>query len=41
MDQCKFSSDQYHWLIEAGFLTTDHKVELIEGVILAMPPQGR
>ena len=40
MDQCKFSSDQYHWLIEAGFLTIDHKVELIEGVIVAMPPKG-
>ena len=37
---CKFSSDQYHWLIEAGFLTTDHRVELIEGEILTMPPMG-
>ena len=37
---CKFSSDQYHWLIEAGILTTDHRVELIGGKILAMPPMG-
>ena len=39
-DSCKFSSDQYHWLIEAGILTTDHRVELIGGQILTMPPKG-
>ncbi len=39
-DHCKFSSDQYHWLIDAGILTTDHKVELIGGQILTMPPMG-
>lgn len=39
-DSCKFSSDQYHWLIEAGILTTDHRVELIGGRILPMPPMG-
>lgn len=39
-DHCKFSSDQYHWLIEAGILTTDHRVELIGGQILTMPPMG-
>ena len=39
-ETCKFSSDQYHWLIEAGILTTDHKVELIGGQILTMPPMG-
>ena len=38
--QCLFSSDQYHWLIEAGILTTDHKVELIGGHILPMVPMG-
>ena len=38
--KCRFSSDQYHWLIEAGILTTDHKVELIGGEILPMPPMG-
>ena len=37
---CKFSSDQYHWLIETGILTTDHRVELIGGQILTMPPMG-
>ena len=37
---CKFSSDQYHWLIEAGILTTDHRVELIGGQILPLPPMG-
>ena len=36
-DTCKFNSDQYHWLIEAGILTTDHRVELIGGQILTMP----
>ena len=39
-DLCKFSSDQYHWLINAGILTTDHRVELIGGQILTMPPMG-
>ena len=39
-DDCRFSSDQYHWLIDAGILTTDHKVELIGGQILTMPPMG-
>lgn len=39
-DCCKFSSDQYHWLIDAGILTTDHRVELIGGQILTMPPMG-
>lgn len=37
---CKFTSDQYHWLIDAGILTTDHRVELISGEILTMPPMG-
>ena len=37
---CKFTSRQYHWLIEQGYLTTDHKVELIEGEIKSMPPMG-
>ena len=38
--RCRFSSDQYHWLIDTGFLTTEHKVELIGGEILPMPPMG-
>ena len=37
---CNFTSDQYHWLIDAGFLTTEHRVELIGGEILTMPPMG-
>ena len=39
-ERCRFTSDQYHWLIDAGILTTDHKVELIGGEILTMPPMG-
>ena len=35
-----FSSGQYHWLIEAGILTTEDKVELIGGEILTIPPMG-
>lgn len=31
-----FTSRQYHWLIEAGILTTDDKVELIAGEIRRM-----
>lgn len=37
---CKFTSRQYEWLIEEGYLTTDHKVELIEGEIRSMAPMG-
>ena len=37
---CKFTSRQYEWLIEEGYLTTDHKVELIEGEIRHMAPMG-
>ena len=39
-DCCKFTCDQYHWLIDAGILTTEHRVELIAGEILTMPPRG-
>ena len=39
-EPCKFTSRQYQWLIEEGYLTTDHKVELIEGEIRSMPPMG-
>ena len=38
---CKFTSRQYEWLIEEGYLTTYHKVELIEGEIRSMAPMGR
>ena len=37
---CKFTSEQYQWLIEEGYLTTNHKVELIEGEIRSMAPMG-
>ena len=37
---CKFTSEQYHWLIESGILTTDHNVELIAGEIIGMAPMG-
>ena len=39
-EPCKFTSRQYQWLIEEGYLTTEHKVELIEGEIRSMPPMG-
>ena len=39
-EPCKFTSRQYQWLIEEGYLTTEHKVELIEGEIRNMPPMG-
>ena len=39
-EPCKFTSKQYQWLIEEGYLTTEHKVELIEGEIRNMPPMG-
>ena len=31
--------DEYHRLIETGILTTDEKVELVEGQIIQMSPQ--
>ena len=37
---CRFSSERYRWLIEAGILTTEHKVELIEGEIRTTAPMG-
>ena len=39
-EPCKFTSEQYRWLIEEGYLTTYHKVELIEGEIRSMAPMG-
>ena len=38
---CRFTSEQYRWLIETGILTTDHRVELIKGEIRGMPPMGQ
>ena len=37
---CKFTSEQYHWLIESGILTTEHNIELIAGEIIGMAPMG-
>lgn len=34
------SVDEYHRMIEAGILDEDERVELLEGVILAMAPQS-
>lgn len=36
----RFRVDEYHRLIEAGVLGEDEHVELIDGVIVAMAPQG-
>ncbi|PSB21168.1 Uma2 family endonuclease [Phormidesmis priestleyi ULC007] len=35
-----WSVDEYHCMIEAGILTTDDKVELLEGKIIQMSPQN-
>jgi Uma2 family endonuclease len=32
--------DEYHRMIEASIFDEDERVELLEGVIVAMPPQG-
>jgi len=34
------SVDEYHRMIEAGIFDADERVELLEGVIVAMTPQG-
>ena len=39
-DKCRFSSEQYHWLIDSGILTTEHRLELIGGEIRSMAPTG-
>lgn len=36
----RFNVDEYHQMIEAGILTEDHRVELLEGVIVEMSPIG-
>ncbi len=32
--------DEYHQMIESGILSMDERVELIEGQIIEMSPQG-
>ena len=35
------SVDEYHRMIDAGILDEDEKVQLIDGVLVEMTPQGR
>lgn len=37
----RFTLDEYHRLIRVGVLGEDERVELLEGVIVEMTPQGR
>ncbi|HEX8826386.1 MAG TPA: Uma2 family endonuclease [Archangium sp.] len=37
----RFTLSEYHRLIDVGVLGEDERVELVEGVIVAMTPQGR
>lgn len=37
----RISVDEYHRMIEAGILGEDEKVQLIDGMLVAMTPQGR
>lgn len=36
----RLSVDEYHRMIEAGILDEDERVELLEGVVVEMTPQG-
>jgi Uma2 family endonuclease len=36
----RFRVDDYHEMARAGILTEDDRVELLEGIIVAMPPIG-
>ena len=37
----RFTADEYHQMVEAGILTEDDRVELLEGGIVEMSPIGR
>jgi Uma2 family endonuclease len=37
----RISVDEYHRMIETGILGEDEKVQLIDGMLVAMTPQGR
>lgn len=37
----RISVDEYHRMIEAGILDEDEKVQLVDGMLVAMTPQGQ
>jgi len=41
VQQRRISVDEYHRMIEAGILDEDEKVQLIDGMLVAMTPQGQ
>ena len=36
----RFTVDEYHKLAQAGVLSADDRIELIEGELIQMPPIG-
>jgi hypothetical protein len=36
----RFVVDEYHWMVGAGILTRENRVELIEGEVVDMAPIG-
>jgi len=39
-EQRRIHVSEYHRMVEAGILSEDDRVELLEGVLVAMPPMG-
>lgn len=37
---CRFTTDEYHRLAEAGILDEDDRIELLDGELIIMPPIG-